>query len=58
MVFEKIIQEEAGMVGDPEDASPAELSGEAPLCDDCGERQAVQPVGRKDLCEDCKPDHL
>lgn len=32
---------------------PSELHGEAPLCDGCGERQAVERVDELDLCGDC-----
>jgi len=36
--------------GDPEDERPA---GVAPLCEDCGEREAVERIDGRDLCEPC-----
>lgn len=38
---------------DVEGEDYSDLTGEAPLCEWCGERQAVERGGPRDLCEEC-----
>jgi len=53
---ESINREEAPHVGEPDDASIAELAGVAPPCEECGEREATARVDGRDLCDECRPD--
>ena len=48
-----VMDEEAGVVGDPEDESITEVAGVAPPCGACGRREAVEAVGDLDLCGEC-----
>lgn len=56
MTWKHIHREEAPNVGDPDDASIGELTGEAPPCDDCGTEQAIGTYEGRDLCADCHPE--
>jgi len=40
--------------GDPEDDSIVELSGIAPPCECCQERQAAGRLNGRDLCDPCR----
>ena len=52
MVWKHLHDEEAPNVGDDFD-SAAEMHGEAPLCERCGDEQAARKVDGRDLCSDC-----
>jgi len=42
--------------GDPENESVDQLIGIAPLCSECGSREAARSVNDRDLCEQCADD--
>ena len=52
MSWKHLHDEEARHVGDDFD-SAAEMHGEAPLCDRCGDEQAERKVDHQDLCGGC-----
>jgi hypothetical protein len=56
MTFDHIHREEAPGVGEPEDASVAEIAGVGPPCDECGTAEAVERVNGRDLCGSCADD--
>jgi hypothetical protein len=53
MTFDHIHREEAPHVGDPADASVAELAGIAPPCEKCRTREMVATVDGQKLCQQC-----
>ena len=56
MTCSHVHKETGRLVGDPEDDTISELTGEAPLCEKCRGNPAVRPVDNRDLCEVCIED--
>ncbi len=56
MTWSHLHKETGRLVGDPEDDTISELTGEAPLCEICRGNPAVRPVDNRDLCELCIED--
>jgi len=53
MTWSHVHKETGRLVGDPEDDTISELTGEAPLCEKCRENPAIRPVENRDLCGGC-----
>jgi hypothetical protein len=56
MTFQHIHREEARAVGEPDDATVAELAGVAPPCSECGQREGTEARGGRRYCYECCPD--
>ena len=56
MTWSHVHKETGRLVGDHEDDTISELTGEAPLCEICRGNPAVRPVDNRDLCKLCIED--
>jgi len=53
MTWSHLHKESGRLVGDPENETISELTGEAPICEKCRSKTAVRPVDNRDLCGEC-----